>query len=144
MRAVTIQSRLGETKGYRNEELAYFDLFDPGAEREVRHFILLQCNIKLIYEPWGKLVKEWYADLIAIDYVDEDTIKLTDLYLDLIIEGNGPTYRTLDFDDLAEALLKQEVTAAEIEQPLKNLQKFLDNHLHKGKDFPPAVMKEYL
>ena len=97
-----------------------------------------------MYEPWGWLKKEWYADFIAIEHLSEDKISLRDLYLDIYIEENGPTYRMVDFNDLAEALINNEVSAKELEEPLKNLQRFLDDHLHKGKDFPPEMIRAYM
>jgi hypothetical protein len=48
-----IKSRLGEIEGFANEEIAYFDKYDPKAGKVIRHFILLDENIKLMYEPWG-------------------------------------------------------------------------------------------
>ncbi|RKN64087.1 hypothetical protein D7M11_34455 [Paenibacillus ginsengarvi] len=127
MRKVTIQSRLGEITGYRNDEFAYFDLFHSKVGRDVRHFVLLKLNIKLMYEPYDWMKNEWYADLIAIEYLENDVIRLKDLYLDIYIEGNGPTYRLVDFEDLAQALMNNETNVQEIEEPLKNLQLFLNN-----------------
>lgn len=144
MRAVTIQSRLGEITGYRNDEFAYFDLFHTKEGRYVRHFVLLKLNIKLMYEPYDWMKKEWYADLIGIEHLENDVIRLRDLYLDVYIEENGPTYRLVDFDDLAQALVNHEVSAEEMEEPLKNLQVFLNRYLHTKNSFPPDFIKAYL
>jgi len=144
LRAVTILSRLGELYGYRNEEIAYFDLYDVQAGKGIRHFILLNYNVKFMYEPWGWVKKEWYVDLVAIEYSEDDKIRLTDLYLDLYIEENGPTYRMVDLNDLAVALVNNEVNVHDLKEPLINLQRFLDDHLHGSKNFPPEAIQPYL
>ena len=50
----------------------------------------------------------------------------------------------IDFDDFADALVIGRININELEIPLKNLQIFLDNHLHDGKDFPPSIIKSYI
>jgi hypothetical protein len=57
MREITIQSRLGEITGFRNEDIAYFDLYHAKVGKDVRHFVLLKLNIKLMYEPYDWLKK---------------------------------------------------------------------------------------
>lgn len=143
MNTITITSRLGKIQGFSDGRIAYFDLYDSKSQRDVRHFIFLEESIKLMYEPWGWKDK-WYADLIKIEYVSENEISLTDLYLDIIIESNGQTYKMIDFDDFADALVGGKINICDTEIPLKNLQSFLDNHLHDGKDFPPSIIKPYI
>ena len=143
MRAIKIISRLGEIDGFTDENIAYFDLYDSKAGKVIRHFILLDKYIKLMYEPWG-WKDEWYADLINIEYINSSEIKITDLYIDIVIDGNGPTYRMIDFEDVVKALINGEIKAVDLEKPFMKLQEFLDNHLHKGLDFPPAVIKSFL
>jgi predicted RNA-binding protein associated with RNAse of E/G family len=140
---IKIISRLGEIDGFANEEVAYFDRYDSKAGKIIRHFIMLDENIKLMYEPWG-WKEEWYADLINIEYVNNLEIKITDLYIDIIIEGNGPTYRMIDFEDVVKALVRNEIQAEQLEKPFKKLQEFLDSHLHKGKDFPPTAIRPFI
>jgi predicted RNA-binding protein associated with RNAse of E/G family len=143
LKAVKIISRLGEIDGFANEKVAYFDKFDPKANKVVRHFILLDENIKLMYEPWG-WKNEWYADLIDIEYINSSEIRIKDLFIDIIIEGNGPTYRMIDLEDVIKALKNKEIAIEELESPFKKLQRFLDHHLHKGKDFPPSVIRRFM
>lgn len=143
MNSIKINSRLGEIDGFANENVAYFDCHDSKAEKTIRHFILLNENIKLMYEPWGWKDK-WYADLINIEYVNNSEIKVTDLYIDIIIEGNGPTYRMIDFEDVVKALMNNEIEPEQLQKPFKKLQEFLDNHLHNEKDFPPTVIRPFL
>jgi predicted RNA-binding protein associated with RNAse of E/G family len=86
---------------------------------------------------------QWYADLIDIKYINSSEIEIKDLFIDIIIEGNGPTYRMIDFEDVIEALKSKKIEIEELESPFKKLQQFLDNHLHKGKDFPPSVIRPF-
>lgn len=143
MKTVKITSRLGEIDGFANEEIAYFDKYDLKADKVVRHFILLNENIKLMYEPWG-WKNEWYADLIDIEYINSLEIKIKDLFVDIIIEGNGPTYRMIDFEDVVKALKNKKIGIEELELSFRKLQQFLDNHLHKGKDFPPSIIRPFM
>ncbi len=64
MRPVIIRSRLGEFQGEANNGIAIFDRTDSKSGKLVRHFILLDYGVKLMYEPWG-WVNEWYADIVA-------------------------------------------------------------------------------
>lgn len=143
MRNITIRSRLGELPGQANEEVAVFDRFDPKAGRVVRHFVLLGESVKLMHEPWG-WKDRWYVDLVQIRWAGPDTLELEDLYLDVIVEGSGPTYRMIDIEELADALQSGAVSVETLHEPLRCLQRFLDDHLHGGKDFPPRVIREFI
>ena len=142
MRPITIRSRLGEFTGVTDEITAVFDRFDPKAERIVRHYVLLHEGVKLMYEPWG-WKDRWYIDLIDVRWMDADRLELDDLWVDVIVEGNGPTYRIIDLEELADALSSGKVSVQTIAEPLRRLQRFLDDHLHGGKDFPPAALQPF-
>ncbi len=142
MKNITIRSRLGEIVGVTDGEVAAFDRFDPKADRIVRHYVLLKESTKLMHEPWG-WKDRWYVDLVDIRRIDEDTIELDDLYLDVIVEGNGPTYRMIDMEELADALVDQKVSIETLRGPFHCLQRFLDSHLHGGKDFPPVALQPF-
>jgi hypothetical protein len=53
MKTIKILSRLGENTGYCNNDIAFFDKFDDKAFKNVRHFLLINEGIKLMFEPWG-------------------------------------------------------------------------------------------
>lgn len=142
MRKIQIRSRLGEIPGLADDTLAFFDRLDPKAGYMVRHFILLHESTKLMYEPWG-WKNRWYIDLVGVRWVDENTLELDDLYVDVIVEGDGPTYRIIDLEEMADALMNQAISIDAMHEPLHRLQQFLDNHLHGGKDFPPAVIQPF-
>ena len=142
LRPIKIRSRLGEFQGLTDEQVAIFDRLDPKAHHVVRHYILLHEAAKLMYEPWG-WKERWYIDVVQIEWLDADMLKLDDLYLDIIVEGNGPTYRLIDIEELADALLNRQVSIEVLHAPLHGLQRFLDNHLHGGKDFPPAAIQPF-
>ncbi|MDC7219803.1 MAG: DUF402 domain-containing protein [Spirochaetales bacterium] len=140
---VLIKSRLGDIQGKKNDDIAFFDSFDERANRVVRHFILFQYGVKIQYEPFG-WVNEWYLDFIDIMEKEDGSLLLHDLYLDLVIEGMGPTYRVLDSDEMAEAFEEGHLDSAKMCQVLKNLQIFVDDHLHRNIDnFPPEAILPY-
>jgi predicted RNA-binding protein associated with RNAse of E/G family len=143
LRKINIQSRLGLLPGWSDGSIALFDRFDDKADRVVRHFVLLEKSVKLMYEPWG-WQDRWYIDLVEVRWQDAQTLTLEDLYLDVIVEGNGPTYRMIDLEDLASALGEGKINVQRLQEPLRRLQRFLDDHLHGGKDFPPAAIKSYM
>jgi predicted RNA-binding protein associated with RNAse of E/G family len=66
---------------------------------------------------------------------------LEDLIVDVIVEDDGPTYRIIDLEELADAMVSGAVSVESLHAPLRELQRFLDAHLHGGKDFPPAVIR---
>ena len=99
MDRITVLCGQGEHDALSDGQVAAFDLYDDSARRDIRHYVLLNKSIKLMYEPWGWR-NEWYADLMEIRWLEPKILELKDLYLDIIIEGEGPTYRMIDFDDL--------------------------------------------
>jgi hypothetical protein len=143
LKPVTIISRLGQIEGVGNDEIVYFDTFDDEANKKIRHFILLNEGIKLMYEPWG-WKNEWYADLIKVERHNEHMVELFDMYIDIIIEGNGPTYRIIDLEEYADAVTGGNIPLNEIKPHFIQLQLFLDNYLHRGRVFPPKLIKDLM
>jgi predicted RNA-binding protein associated with RNAse of E/G family len=139
MKPIKIISRLGEINGYGNDEVVFFDRFDEKSNKDTRHFVLMNEGIKLMYEPWG-WKDEWYADLIHIGKYNEDTIELKYMYIDVVIEGNGPTYRIIDLEEYADAVNQGIISLKDLRKQFIQLQLFLDNYLHRGKEFPPKVI----
>jgi len=143
LKAVTIRSRLGECPGKANGSVAFFDRADGITGKLIRHFVMLDRGVKLMYEPWGWR-NEWYADIIRVDQVGDDVIELTDLCVDVVIEGDGPTYRVIDLDDVADAVASGAISREGMATALRHLQRFLDDHVHRRKDFPPTCIRPYL
>ncbi|CAG7625419.1 DUF402 domain-containing protein [Paenibacillus allorhizosphaerae] len=143
MEPITIESRLGTMKGYGNDEIVYFDRFDPKSDKEIRHFILMNEGVKIMFEPFG-WKNEWYVDLIKIERCDENTISLEDMYIDVIVEGNGPTYRIVDLDEYADGVLEGKVSLTEMKTQMLQIQTFLIKYIHKGKEFPPEIIKDLM
>ncbi|MBT3273984.1 MAG: DUF402 domain-containing protein [Spirochaetales bacterium] len=143
LKSITIRSRLGEFTGQTDGQVAFFNRDDVKTGKMVRHFVLLGKGVKLMYEPWG-WEHEWYADIISIDQIQDDIIELRDLLVDIIIEGDGPTYRVIDLDDLADAVENGSISPNDHGDCLRKLQRFLDKHLHAGKDFPPKIIEPYM
>ena len=143
LKSVIIRSRLGESAGQTDGRVAFFDRADGTTGKPIRHFVLLDHGVKLMYEPWG-WENQWYADIVRVDRVGDDVIELTDLYVDVVIEGCGPTYRVIDLDDVADAVASGAVGREDLAGALRCLQRFLDDHLHHGKDFPPRCIRPYI
>ena len=143
VKSVAIHSRLGDFSGKSNNHVAFFDCFDKKSGKMIRHFVLLQYGVKLMFEPWG-WKNEWYGDFIDITCRSDSVLDLDDLYLDIIIQGNGPTYRIIDAEELADAFEKGKIFSEKLCLVLRNLQKFVDDHLHQGRDFPPRKILPYI
>lgn len=104
-----------------------------------RYFWLLDEAVQLVYEPYG-WHNEWYVDIV--DIAEEgDVVTITDRYVDVIVEGMGPTYRMLDLEEAGDALLGGRLTAAELAGALGACQRFLDRYLHRGAPFPPPAIR---
>ncbi|MGN6483671.1 MAG: DUF402 domain-containing protein [Thermomicrobiales bacterium] len=115
-----------------------------------RSFVLLEFGVKLTIPPiWIQRGDPlWYVDL-AIVRRDGDLYRIIDLDVDLIVPTDGRPYRTLDLDELADAVEAGEFPAAEAMDGLRRWQRFLDAHIHRfgprdvdagWRDFPPAVI----
>ncbi len=140
---VTIRSRLGEHEGVTDGIVAYFDSLNQKTGGKTRHFVILDQNVDLQHEPWDWKDRR-YVDLVQVKSVDEYLIELKDLYVDIIIEGNGPTYRVIDLEELGDALESGQIQLSEIAGPLRNLQQFLDGHVHGAKEFPPECIRPFM
>jgi predicted RNA-binding protein associated with RNAse of E/G family len=139
MQDIEIHSRLGTFAGFRTDDVAYFDREDDRTGEVVRHYVLIEQGIKLMHEPWG-WKDSWYADVVQIDQ-SENAMSLRDLYVDIVIEGNGPTYRLLDLPELVDAHARDEIETSEFHYALRSLHAFVDGHLHRRKDFPPTIIR---
>lgn len=99
-----------------------------------RYFWLLDSSVQLIYEPYGWR-NEWYVDVVDI-VASDDLYTVTDRYIDVVVEGMGPTYRLLDLGEAVSVL-----TGTELTDTVDALQRFLDGNLHRGAPFPPASIR---
>lgn len=112
-----------------------------------RHFLLLDPGIKMaipnIWVERGDPV--WYVDLVSWAQTD-DRYDLTDMDIDLFVPTDGRPYRTVDFDEFADAIEAGEFTLAQATDAMRRWQTFLDTYVHQfgpgdvnpgWKDFPP-------
>jgi hypothetical protein len=163
---VTVIGRYGTCPGLRiGRAAAYefqFDEEDPRArgrairdefaDRIQRVFVLLDEHIQLnqpivstsYWDDW------WYVDLVEIEEHD-DLITIRDQYVDLIVPPDVQPYRVVDLDELGDALQSGRLSVDNAVQALRNLQSFIDAHLHlrtaemtAWRDFPPAAIREPL
>ncbi len=135
---ITIESRLGVIDGFKQGRVAWFDYRNPVREEISRHFALLDEHVKLVYE-FGHFDKAWYVDVIRVTE-KEGTIALEDLWIDFIIEADGPTYRVIDLDDLADVVEREPPPLSDVTFALRLAQRFVDTHIHRSVDFPPKAI----
>ena len=143
MKNIKIESRLGTIEGYGNDEIVYFDRFDVKSDKVIRHFILMNEGVKIMFEPYG-WKNEWYVDLIKIKQCEDDTLELADMYIDIIVEGNGPRYRIVDLEEYAEGVFEGKITLMEMKNQMLQVQKFLNKYLHHENGFPPEIIRKYI
>ena len=84
------------------------------------------------------------AFTMLLIWIDSSSIELCDLDIDIIIEGNGPTYRMIDLEEFGDALVANERNIVKRQVALHRLQQFLDEHLHGSKDFPPTSIRPFM
>jgi predicted RNA-binding protein associated with RNAse of E/G family len=110
-----------------------------------RYFWLLSENVQLIYEPFG-WTDEWYVDVVSIERKDGPRgpeFRVVDRYIDIVVEGNGPTYRMIDLDQAGAALASGVLGADAMCESLAWTQAFCDRHLHRHAPFPPAAVRDF-
>jgi predicted acetyltransferase len=108
-----------------------------------RCFVLLNEGIQLRHEPWG-WKNRWYADAIAVTHRTSDEIHLEDREIDIIIEGEGPTYRVIDLEEFGKAVAEGTIAPEAAQETLEQTQAFLDRYVHGGGDFPPMKIRPLL
>jgi predicted RNA-binding protein associated with RNAse of E/G family len=109
-----------------------------------RCFWLLEEDVQLVYEPFG-WHGEWYVDLVSFERTEQDGLPLftvRDQYLDVVVEGMGPTYRLIDLDEAAAALVSGELSASQLARTMVKAQEFTDRYLHRGAVFPPPALRD--
>ncbi|NKB66682.1 MAG: hypothetical protein GKR89_06440 [Candidatus Latescibacteria bacterium] len=143
MRPIRLKSRSGEYPAITDGTVVAFDHFEEKLNAPHRRYVLLQEHLQLVYGPYWMAADQWYVDLVHIQWHTPNFIELTDLYLDIIIDGDGPAYRLEDFDDLADALDKGQINTTALATALRGLQHFLTNRLHFGRDFPPSALRPF-
>lgn len=140
---IGIHTRDGYFEGFRHENVVFWDKSDKKTGLDIRCFVLIDKCVQLMNCPWN-WDDGWYIDLIEIEYLENDEIRIIDLCIDIIVEGDGPTYRVIDLNDFAEGLINGRLDVYRLQEPLKSLQKFLDQHLHKNVDFPPSEIIDFM
>lgn len=162
----------GPLPGVRNGDiLAYeFQLSDrfvpwPGRTLLERVFVLLDLGVSMSLPSWRRMstadgVVEagidsghsrpttWYVDLIEVA-TERNSVILRDLYLDVMVPTDGRHQRVLDLDDFAAAMECGRLDVATAVDGLRRWQRFLDRHLHAGRDpheqwtdFPPRRLRD--
>jgi predicted RNA-binding protein associated with RNAse of E/G family len=115
------------------------DTINPRHAGPRRYFWLLDEGVQLIYEPFGWRA-EWYVDVVDIQRgaAGPEHYEITDWFIDVVVEGMGPTYRMLDLHELGEAHEVGLLDARQTRAALTRAQNFVEKYLHRGARFPPA------
>ena len=154
--------RIGDTLAY---EFQLPDRFVPwpGRSRLERVFVLLDLGVSMARPCWRRMrtpdgevdgidaaldePKTWYVDLIEVRH-EEDRIILRDLYIDVMVPTDGRHQRMLDLAEFAHAMERGHLDTATAVDALRRWQRFLDRHLHEGRDpvsrwtdFPPQRVR---
>lgn len=113
--------------------------------RKVRLFWLLDHQVEMSYAPYG-WDGEWRGDFVSITRSVDDGVEryhVEDLTLDFVVEGDGPTYRMIDLDELGDRLESGRHSAAEVAEGLRRSPRFLDAFLHRGAPWPPPAVRPF-
>lgn len=154
--------RVGDTLAY---EFQLPDRFIPwpGRSRLERVFVLLDLGVSMARPCWRRMRTDdgeidgmdadlqapstWYVDLIHVTHQDGRII-LRDLYIDVMVPMDGRHYRLLDLHEFADAIEARQLDTALAVDGLRRWQRFLDQHLHDGRDpvdhwvdFPPQRVR---
>lgn len=107
-----------------------------------RLYWLPDYGVQIVYEPWG-WHQEWYVDMVEITHEDapeSDVYAVRDMEVDIIVQGNGPTYRVIDLEKFGDRVLSGEFRVEEVWRVLTGTQRFLDAFLHRGAPWPPPAI----
>lgn len=154
--------RVGDTLAY---EFQLPDRFIPwpGRTRLERVFVLLDLGVSMARPCWRRMrtpdgeldgidaglgePATWYVDLIHVTR-EQDRVVLRDLYVDVMVPTDGRHQRMLDLGEFADAMEKGLLDTATAIDGLRRWQRFLDRHLHAGRDpahhwvdFPPQRVR---
>ncbi len=154
--------RIGDTLAY---EYQLPDRFVPWPGRSLleRVFVLLDLGVSMARPCWRRMrtpdgeidgidadldePATWYVDLIHVSH-DQDKIILRDLYIDVMVPTDGRHQRLLDLAEYADAIERGHLDTATAVDGLRRWQRFLDRHLHDGRDpaghwvdFPPQRVR---
>jgi hypothetical protein len=141
---VLLADRDGAGPAVRVGDLVLRDETRDGNVGLRRYFWLLGHGAQLVYEPFD-WTDEWKVDIVAFErHVDHtERIDVHDLIVDFVVEGMGPTYRILDLDELAVAVVEGRVAREVAARALQSAQAFVDSFLHRGAEFPPAEVRTW-
>jgi Protein of unknown function (DUF402) len=155
--------RIGDTLAY---EFRLPDRFVPWPGRSLleRVFVLLDLGVSMARPCWRRMrlpeggeldgvdaaldgPTTWYVDLIEVTH-DAGRIILRDLYIDVMVPTDGRHQRLLDLDEYADAIGQGRLAVPAAIDGLRRWQRFLDRHLHGGRDpagdwtdFPPKRIR---
>ena len=105
--------------------------------------MLLDESVQLQLPLWPEFPRGWwYVDLVDISE-DGDRLMVQDWWIDRVVPPDGP-YRILDVHEYADALRKGPLTVEQAAVGLERVQAFVDGHLHRSPDFPPAALAPLL
>lgn len=155
--------RVGDTLAYEFQLPGRFVPW-PGRTLLERVFVLLDLGVSMSLPSWRRMVRAdgasvagidpdnsqpttWYVDLVDVT-IEQDSIVVRDLYLDVMVPTDGRHQRLLDLDEFADAIEAGRLDVDTAVDGLRRWQNFLDRHLHADRDprgrwtdFPPERLR---
>lgn len=137
----------------------------PGRTLLERVFVLLDLGVSMSLPSWRRTVRAdgasvagidpdnsepttWYVDLVEVT-IEQDSIVVRDLYVDVMVPTDGRHQRLLDLDEFADAIEAGRLDVDTAVDGLRRWQQFLDRHLHADRDprggwtdFPPERLRD--
>lgn len=148
--------RSGDVLAYEFELPSRFTPW-PGRTLLERTFVLLDLGVSMALPCWrsaGAASREasgpdtWYVDLVHVT-ARPGSFVVRDLYIDVMVPTDGRHQRLLDLDEFADAIEVGHLEVPIAIDGLRRWQRFLDRHLHAGRDpqdgwtdFPPWRLRE--
>jgi Protein of unknown function (DUF402) len=129
----------------------------PGRTLLERVFVLLDLGVSMSLPAWRPSAGPdrelpgpvtWYVDLSRVT-AGPGSVTVRDLYIDVLVPTDGRHQRLLDLDEFADAMQAGHLGPDVAADGLRRWQRFLDRHLHAGRDprhgwtdFPPRKLRD--
>jgi hypothetical protein len=120
-------------------------------------FVLLDLGVSMSLPAWRPSAGPdrelpgpvtWYVDLSRVT-AGPGSVTVRDLYIDVLVPTDGRHQRLLDLDEFADAMQAGHLGPEVAADGLRRWQRFLDRHLHAGRDprrgwtdFPPRKLRD--
>lgn len=83
------------------------------------------------------------VDVEVVRHEDALGYNIADAYVDIVVEGMGPTYRLLDLHELADVMRAGDVTVDAAASALDRINRSTESYLHRGAPFPRSQIRPW-